>query len=254
MPSPALRDVQASFWRSLHAGTADPALTGVVAPTAALDPAGRVEIYQTMYFWRLHDVLREDFPKTHEALGDEFERLTRDYLVAHPSEHPSVRHLGAHVPGFLATHAVVRARPWLADLARLERSRVDVFDAPDVTPIVAADLRAVPPDAWADLRFELVPALDVLRSAWPLHDVWAAPAEPPEARPTVLRIWRHDFVVFHTAMDEVEADAFAAVQDGRSFGDVCEAVAEHVAPETAAAEAGALLARWIEDGLVTRAG
>jgi hypothetical protein len=254
MPSPALRDVQASFWRSLHAGTADPALTRVVTPTAALDPAGRVEIYQTMYFWRLYEVLREDFPKTHEALGDEFEQLARDYVVAHPSEHPSVRHLGARLPGFLATHAMARARPWLADLARLERARVDVFDAPDATPLVATDVRAIPPDAWADLRFDLVPALDVIRSAWPLHEVWATPSGQPESGAAVLRIWRHEFVVFHTAMDAIEDDAFAAVRDGRSFGDVCGAVAEHVAPETAAAEAGALLARWIEDGLVARAG
>ena len=252
MSSPALRDVQARFWRALHAGQANADLTGVIAPSSTLDPSERVAIYQTMYFWRLHEVLREDFPKLHEALGDEFETLARDYLAAHPSENPSVRHLGTRLPGFLATHAIGVARPWLADLARLERARVDAFDAPDATPVVATDLRAIPPDDWADLRLEVIPALDVVESAWPVHEVWTAPASEPEARAATVRVWRHDFTVFHTAIDPLERAAFAAVRNGRAFEEVCEVVAEHVDPETAPAEAGALLARWIEDGLVAR--
>ena len=95
-------------------------LIAFVPPDRAfrLDPTERVGIYQTMYFWRLLEVLREDFPKLATALGDDFESLARDYLAAHPSEHPSVRHVGDRLPGFVATHALVRARPWLADLAR----------------------------------------------------------------------------------------------------------------------------------------
>jgi hypothetical protein len=252
MSSPALRDVQAGFWRSLHEGQADAGLTSIIAPSSTLGPTERIAIYQTMYFWRLHEVLREDFPKLAEALGDEFETLARDYLTTHPSEHPSVRHVGDRLPGFVPTHALVQARPWLADLARLERARIDAFDAPDATPVVATDLRAIPPDAWADLRLDVIPALDVVESAWPVHEVWADPACDPEAHATAVRVWRHDFAVFHAAIDPLERAAFGAVRDGRSFAEVCEAVAEHVEPETAPAEAGALLARWIEDGLIAR--
>jgi hypothetical protein len=252
MSSPALRDVQAGFWRSLHEGRADAGLTGVIAPSSTLDPTERVAIYQKMYFWRLHEVLGEDFPKLATALGDDFETLAREYLAAHPSEHPSVRHVGDRLPAFVATHALVRARAWLADLARLERARVDAFDAPDATPVVATDLRAIPPDAWADLRFDPIPALDVVESAWPVHEVWDDPTLEPEAHATAVRVWRHGFTVFHTAIDPLERAAFAAVRNGRTFEKVCEAVAEHVEPETAPAEAGALLARWIEDGLVAQ--
>ena len=260
MSSPALRDVQAGFWRSLHEGRADAGLTGVIAPSSTLDPTERVAIYQTMYFWRLHEVLREDFPKLaaaldpklQTALGDDFETLAREYLAAHPSEHPSVRHVGDRLPRFVATHALLGARPWLADLARLERARIDAFDAPDATPAVASDLRTIPPDAWADLRLEVIPALDVVESVWPVHEVWADPVVEPEPRATTVRVWRHDFAVFHAAIDPLERAAFAAVRDGRTFAEVCEVVAEHVHPDTAPAEAGALLARWIEDGLVAR--
>ena len=252
MPAPALRDVQASFWRSLHDGEADPALVEVVVPTPTLDPAARIHVYRTMYFWRLYEVLREDYPKTHEALGDDFEDLVRGYLARHPSEHPSVRHLGGRLPDFLETDAAARARPWLADLARLERARVDVFDAPDATPIRPSDLGCVPPEAWADLRFEPIPALAIVRSAFPIHDAWSAPADPVAARRTTARVWRQDFVVFHAAMDEIEDGALSALQAGEPFATVCDVVAEHVGTDAAPAEAGALLVRWIEDGLIAR--
>ena len=252
MPAPALRDLQASFWRSLHTGDADPALVAVVPAAPTLAPADRVAIYQSMYVWRLVEVLREDFPKTAEVLGDAFADVVRDYLARHPSEHPSVRHLGRHVATFLTTHATAAQRPWLADLARLERARVDAFDAPDAVPVRVADLAAIAPDAWADLRFEPIPALDVVRSAFAVHEAWAAPTGRPARRDTVLRVWRQDFAVFHAAVDAVDDTAFAALRDGATFAGVCEVVAERVSADAAPAEAGALLARWIENGLVAR--
>ena len=252
MSAPALRDLQASFWRSLHTGEPDPVLTDVVLPSGSLEPVQRIDIYQGMYFWRLHEVLREDFPKLSLALGDEFDDLVRDYLTRHPSQHPSVRHVGDGLAGFLETDALVRSRPWLPELARLERARVDVFDAPDALPIRASDLAVVAPEAWAALTFSTIPALETLALRWPVHEVWATPGDGAVVRPTFLRVWRQDFTVFHAAMDEIEASAFAALLAGAPFGDICDRVADHVDPETAATEAGSLLVRWIEDGLIAR--
>ena len=172
----------------------------------------------------------------------------------HPSEHPSVRHLGGHLTKFLGSHPIGDARPWLVDLARLERARVDAFDAPDAVPLRPTDLHTVAPEAWGTLRFETIAALDVFRSRWPVHQIWAAPADAPAARDTVVRVWRQGFTVFHAALDETEATALAALRAGEPFDVVCEVVAEHVGPDAAAIEAVALLARWIDDGLITRAG
>lgn len=253
MPAPALREIQRGFWASLHTGEPDPALARAVLPSATLAPEERIDIYQTMYFWRLHEVLREDFPKLQEALGDDFEGLARRYLARHPSEAPSVRHLGAHLATFLADDGLADERPWLADLAALERARVDVFDAADAVPIRAADLAAVPPDAWADLRFEVVPAVALVRCGWPVHEVWAAPAITPARRATTLRVWRQDFAVHHAAIDALEQAGWAVLVAGGSFGEICEAVAAHATPDAAASEAGSLLLRWVEDGLVVTA-
>ena len=250
MPPPSLRELQAGFWRSLQEEAVPPALASAILPSAALEPAERVAIYRRMYFWRLHEVLREDYPKTCEALGDGFEDVVRRYLAAHPSEHPFVRHLGRHVPAFLTDDATARERPWLADLARLERARVDAFDAPDAVTLDAAALRAVEPDAWPRLRLAPIPALAIVRSPWPVHQIWAAPVDAPPRASTVVRVWRQAFTVFHAAMDPVEDAALAAMSAGWPFAEICEAVAEHVDPDEAPREAGALLARWLEDGLV----
>lgn len=255
MPAPALRDVQRGFWASLHTGDPDAELTAVVLPTPALAPADRIRIYVDMYGARLVEVLGEDFPETARILGDGFEGLCHRYLARHPSENPSVRHFGTHLPAFIAAEGAVHA-PWLADLARLERARVDVFDAPDAVPVRVADISAVAPETWGELRFTPIPALELVRSAWPVHRVWGAAGGASELRPeaTTLRVWREEFKVFHAPLDRVEEAAFEALRAGQPFAAICELIADALAPEEAAARAGSLLARWLEDGLIAAFG
>ena len=246
--SPALHELQALFWRALN-GSVDPALEASVVSTATLPGTVRLGIYAGMYAGRLHDVLAEDFERTAAALGPErFAETARAYLTAYPSEHPSVRHLGHHLAGFLASNPPAGAPPWLADLARLEWTRVEVFDAPDADPVALDALAAVPADEWASLVLVPIPALAVLESAWPLHRIWRDGGDLPAA-PSVLRVWRQDGAVYHAAMDALEREALTRLQSGECFGKICEALS-HLDAETAAAEAGSLLARWVEDGLI----
>ena len=246
------------FWASLadDPGTEDaqrlaPGLVAVIGTGTALAPAERLQIYTRMYFWRIRDALAEDYPQLAELLrADGFEALVRAYLRRHPSEHPSLRHAGRHLPEFLATRAIATVPPYAADLARLEWARVDAFDAPDAEPLAKADLHAIAPDAWAGVRLTPIPALTVLSLAWPVQDVWADPVGcRPEPSPTMLRVWRHDHRVFHAPVDAFEAAALSRLLAGEPFADVCEVFAS-LAPEEAASRAGALLARWVEDGIL----
>src|SRR5439155_1691161 len=119
-----------------------------------------------MYFWRLVDALREDFPKLATVLGDGgFADLVRGYIRAHPSTAPSIRHLGRALPDFLAGYQPA----YLADLARLEWTRLQVFDAPDETPLTAGDLRRIAVEEWPGLRFTLVAACARLVTASPVR-------------------------------------------------------------------------------------
>jgi hypothetical protein len=250
------------FWASLadDPGTEDPQrlapqLVAVIGPGTALAPAERLQIYARMYFWRIRDALADDYPQLAELLGpDGFEALVREYLRRHPSKHPSLRHAGRHLPGFLDAHRTDAIPPYAPDLARLEWTRVDAFDAPDVEPLAKADLHTIAPDAWATIRLTPIPALAVISLGWPAHDVWADPAGcRPEPSPTTLRVWRQDHRVFHAPVDAFEAAALARLLAGAPFGDVCD-VFETLPPEEAAARAGGLLARWVEDGILGAVG
>ena len=57
-----------------------------------LDAVSRLEIYANAYFYRVLDVLREDYPALSRHLGEElFHDLVTSYLLVEPSRHPSLR-------------------------------------------------------------------------------------------------------------------------------------------------------------------
>ena len=252
---PSLRELQRLFWRAVAAAPGDdrpaPGLLEVVAPSATLDPAARVGIYVDAYCGRLRDVLRADFPRVAALLGARFDDTARAYLEAHPSEHPSVRHLGRRFADFLQHRPGLP--PHLGDLARLEWARIEVFDAPDVPPLDAGALREVGAEDWPGLRLVPIPALAVVRVHWPVHELWdgADPAVMTPA-PTVLRVWRAaDFAVFHAPMDPRASDALGRLIAGEPFAAACEAFAD-LPPADAAHAATAWLLRWLEDGIIAR--
>jgi hypothetical protein len=64
-------------------------------------------------------------------------------------------------------------------------------------------------------------------------------------------VWRRGFAVYQAKLDQVERDALDVVRAARSFAEVCATLeAGRAAPDDAVREAGALLMRWIEDGIL----
>jgi hypothetical protein len=251
---PSLREVQGLFWRSIAGGPGElaPALIEVSEPSVTLDPAARLRVYADAYFWRLRDVLAEDFPRVAAILGpDRFDDLAREYLRSHPSEHPSVHHLGRNLAAVIARQADLQR--YLADLARLEWARLEVFDAPDSEPLKADALLAVRSEDWPQLRFAPIPALAVLRVDWPVHELWGGTdAARLASIPTAIRVWRaRDFSVFHARVDAREDEALDRMMTGNAFAAICSAF-DDLQPLEGARQATALLARWLEDGIIAR--
>jgi hypothetical protein len=227
-----------------------PALLAVTEPGAALDPASRLSIYAEAYFLRLRDVLLEDYPRVAAILGPErFDALVRDHLGDHPSTNPSISHVGRDLVATLADRFDLP--PYLADLARLERARVDVFVAPESGVLTADRLRQIPTECWPALRFSAIPALTIVRAKWPVHRLWNDDGAPnPAPSPTFLRVWRaEDCRVFHAAMDLRELGALERLIAGEPLETICAAFADLPAAE-AGYQAIALLARWLEDGII----
>jgi hypothetical protein len=256
MNAPSLRELQGRFWQAVatRPGRLEAAaeLLAVSEPSPTLDAAGRLQVYADAYFWRLRGVLAEDFPRTAALLGPErFETLAGDYLRRHPSAHPSLRHLGDALPGFLAR--ALPSLPHLTDLARLERARTDVFDAADDTPLATEDLRRVAPGDWPRIRFLPVRALRIVQLDWPVLALWDDDAAVPAApAPTAVRVWRGaDHRVFHAGLDARAARALGSILAGEPFAVVCAAFGDLPADEGSRLAIG-LLGRWLADGLIAR--
>ena len=225
----------------------------MVAGDARLSAVERLDVYASMYFVRIHDVLREELARTAVALGGEaFHALVTDYLQACPPAHPSLREVGGRLPAFLATHALASERPWLAELARLERARLEVFDGPDAAPLTIAALRAIAPERFGAVRLRLVPAHRLLAGAFTISEIWRAPDPPPRAQPETVIVWRRDVDVYHRAVDADETCWLPRLEgpDGVAFETLCAALGETRSDEEAAARAFELVARWAGEELL----
>jgi len=269
MPAPALALTQQLFWTLITAPE------GVAAGLARLPPAERavaetlvrgdhrmsaverLDVYADMYFYRIRDCLKEDFPVLARVVGEAcFHNLITDYLLAHPPVHFSLRYAGQHLATFAARHPLAERWPYLSDLAALEWAILEAFDAADAEPITAAALAGVPEERWPDLRFDVTPSLQLLSLCWPVHTVWQCAQQEVgigqvEPAQTFIRVWRQDLRVFHQAIDAGEYTALAAVRRGEPFAAVCERLAT-ASDETANAERAArLLQEWLGDALLS---
>ncbi len=283
-PFPDLRGVQALFWRLLSApeGVSKGAkelhragelesedLSFLVRPDARLGPVERLDIYADMYFYRLRDCLAEDFPKVAARIGKaRFHNLATDYLLAHPSTHFSLRQLGRALPGFLRTHPMEREFPELADLARLDWARVDVFDDADAAPFSRQELLEKGGSAPEKFAVALIPSARLLRvdasvlPLWRRLDGGGGTEEDGErwrsarGETCAVRVWRKGFSVFHQSLPADEEHCLRALAaGGATLAQLGELLLEHqppgAPPERAAQRLAALLDLWASDELLT---
>jgi hypothetical protein len=221
-------------------------------PSDDLAASGDLEIYARMYASRLRDALADDYPKLHRALGNQpFEALADDYLRAHPPRSFTLREAGALVAEHLRHgHGHGRpAPPWAADLAALERARLEVFDGPDAEPLTQAEVVAQGSQL-PELVLRWVPSSIVVPIEWAIDELWTAieddqdPLDPARASRTVL-VWRRDISVLHRTLDPDEAQLAPAIGRGVSFAEVCEVLGT-IHGDNAGPRAAELLLRWLD--------
>jgi hypothetical protein len=284
---PDLRAVQELFWKLITApeGVAQGAaelhregalesddLSFLVSPDATLSSTERLDIYADMYFYRLRDCLAEDFPALRAHLGEKrFHNLVTDYLLAHPPTHFSLRELGRPLPGFLTSHPLERDFPALADLARLEWARVDVFDEADAVPLSREEVLERGTSQPERFVLALIPAARVLRldvsvpSLWKRLDAGGGAAEktlsPSGSRgeTRALRVWRKGFATFHRSMQADEERCLEALASGGAtlarLGELVAGAQPPDVTETELAERfAALLELWARDEILTVSG
>ncbi len=180
-PAPALESLRAAYdallaqiTRGHGDGAALADVSTLVTGDERANAAERIHVYQHMYRARIVEALEAQYPRLARWLGaDAFGEVVAAYVADEPSRHPSLRFIGRRFPDWLAARAPADARPAaLADLARLEWAREDVFDAADQETLALDTVRGWPPERFGEIPLRLVTAHRVLRLARPVAALW----------------------------------------------------------------------------------
>lgn len=205
----------------------------VIGVSERADALTRLAVYNGGYLARLRDALAIDFPGLAHALGDDaFLTLVSGYVELHPSRHPNLNQLGAHLPDYIAGLDDLQNRGFLVDLARLELAMTRAFDAPEFTPFDMSALQHLSEEQWAEVVLRTNPSLQVLAFDFPVNG-WLqaffdeAPIDLPRASPHWLAVYRQDYQVFRLGLPQAMFAILGALCDGQPFAKALEAGGEH---------------------------
>jgi Putative DNA-binding domain len=219
-------------------------------------------IYRNNYRTALVDALRETFARTARWVGqDAFRQAAAHHLILHP---PASWTLDAAGRGFDATLAGLFPHdPDVSELAWAEWAMLQAFGARDAVPLDAAGFAGATAEfgeaEWDGLRLQFMPRLATRLITQDLPAIWQqleaadtdfVPLDAPLAAPLACHVYREgEQPVFVTAPAH-EFGVLTAMLAGASFGAVCDLLAEQLGPAAAAPEAGAMLGRWLHQGLI----
>jgi hypothetical protein len=216
-------------------------------------------VYRHAYGSRLVDALRNDHGLLHSYLGDEmFDAMGYAYVAARPSHHPNLRWFSQGLPDFLKSTAPYSDHPILADLAALEKSLNDAFDAADAPVLGLADMAGFAPELWNTLKFRPHPSSHRRDVSTNAAAVWLAlknEEAPPDAvaleQSGRLLIWRQDVTPMFRELTAEEAMMWDEAANGIPFGVLCSMLATYDDPDGAAARGAGYLHGWVTSGLLT---
>jgi hypothetical protein len=211
---------------------------------AALD---RLAVYHHAYRAQLIDCLRDTFQRTREWLGDDrFDEAARQYIEATPPRSWSLNDYGSGFDRLLAKLYEEDAE--VAELAWLDWALRRAFDGADAVPISTDQLADI---NWDSVSLQLHPTLQMTNISTNSAAIWTAlsagekpPAPLPLPAPAAMRVWRKELSPRFRTIKPVEHSALRLAISGASFATICSMIGDP--PE----RAGALLATWLQDGLI----
>lgn len=218
-----------------------------------------LDVYRHAYRTRLVDALRETFELTAKWAGEEpFRAAAAHYLISEPPTGWTLDRLG---DGFVARlEMLFTGDPDVADLAWLEWAMHCAFTAPDRQPLdpvgFARATTGFAEDDWPAMTLGFVPSLQLREVATDCASLWrllkqaGSASSQPLPEPAACLVWREGFSPVFRLTGHVEGGCLEKMLEGARFEEICSDLAEAVGDETAATDAGAMLRRWIEFGLI----
>jgi hypothetical protein len=192
----------------------------------------RWHVYSHGYAARIVEALGLEYASVGRILGAEaFAALVERYLGVFPPRSFDLARVGDRLPQLLEFDRLAVDLPFLPDLARLERRIADAFTAPNAAPLSWAELQGRPPGEVADMPLEAAPGVALIRSDWPLRELWLARLQENDddisialdGRASRILVSRRDGRVRVEDVTEIEAAlAEAAAAGGLTLGELRE--------------------------------
>lgn len=222
-----LARLQAAFAAAV-AGGDDAAIAGHLAGDPGL-ALRRLAIYREAIAANRLGALRSAFPVIARLVGDAFfDEAARRLVEAFPPDGADLNRYGAGFASFLAAYAPAEPMPWLADVAGLEWAWHESLMAADAAALDFEALAGVPETGQPALRFDLHPAVRLVRSAWPVLAIWEAnqpgcdgTAARDEGADDVL-VWREDQRVRVALLAPPEAGFVEALARGLALEEAAD--------------------------------
>ena len=230
-----------------------------VLPSREQSAAERLDIYREAYLARLLEVLREQFPCTRFAVGDEFfDQFAAGYLVAHPPRSYTLARLADNLVNHLETTRPADWGEFVVDLAKLEHAIDRVFDTagPERLPRFT-----LPRDANNSLKLTLAPGLELHEFRYPVssyYTAWKAGLEPqwPQLQQQFVALLRRDYVVRRHELMSLQCHLLLGISRGLTLGEAVAAAActaNDIDADKLAAEFGDWFAAWTASGFFASA-
>lgn len=205
----------------------------LAVPEGLTDPQGRTDakrfaVYRNNVAVSLTEALETAFPVIRKLVGDEFfKAMAGVFLRQHPPSSALMMFYGAEMPAFLAGFEPARHLGYLADVARLELALRRAYHAADAAPIDPAALQSLAPERLMQARLHLAPAVQLIRSPWPIHAIWLANTTDDAPKPQMLAqdvlVTRPEFDPQPNALPTGGGAFVAALMDGARFSEALAA-------------------------------
>ena len=204
-------------------------------PTGLVDPEGRpterrFSVYRNNVVHSLISALGDAYPAVKKNVGDAFfEAMAGLFVRQYPPSSPMMMSYGEEFPSFLQGFKPANERPFLPDLAELERLMRESYHSSDDTVFDPSELASLDENALMALRFKPRASAKLMKSDTPALSYWMHlvqnSAPPSQNMAEYILITRPELDIAATSLTSAQFEFFGKIGDGEALETAFDAAA-----------------------------